>query len=26
VYVDKDFNVVSVNSGGSGAPAQSGTA
>ena len=26
VYVDKDFNVVSVDSGGPGAPAQSGTA
>jgi hypothetical protein len=26
VYVDKDFNVVSVDSGGPGAPPQSGTA
>jgi hypothetical protein len=26
VYVDKDFNVVSVDSGGPGAPTQSGTA
>ena len=26
VYVDKNFNVVSVDSGGPGAPAQSGTA
>ncbi len=26
VYVDKDFNVVSVESGGPGAPAPSGTA